>query len=78
MAAEGGASSWHHELSPSDPQLTHIQPRSAQLSPIKPPPLLAAAGDDTVVYSALSRPLPDYALTHVFSRVGTGRAGGWV
>jgi RNA recognition motif-containing protein len=34
---------------------------------MKPPGL---AHDDSVVYSALSRPLPDYALTHVFSQVG--------
>jgi hypothetical protein len=53
-------------------------PASAGVSPMKPPGL---AHDDSVVYSALSRPLPDYALTHVFSQVGPGgavqrRAGG--
>jgi hypothetical protein len=42
---------------------------SAGVSPMK---ALGLQHDDTVVYSALSRPLPDYALTHVFSRVGPG------
>jgi RNA recognition motif-containing protein len=41
---------------------------SAGVSPIKG--LAGLQGDETVVYSALSRPLPDYALTHVFSQVG--------
>eukprot|EP00887_Chlorella_sp_A99_P005987 scaffold27.g5987.t1 len=76
-AAEGtaSASSWHAELSPADPALPH-HPRSTSVSPIKPLAIgaaaspAAAAADATVVYSALSRPLPDYALTHVFSQVG--------
>lgn len=42
---------------------------SAGVSPIKS---LGLQHDETVVYSALSRPLPDYALTHVFSQVGPG------
>ncbi len=49
---------------------------SAGVSPIKG--LAGLQGDETVVYSALSRPLPDYALTHVFSQVGPGAPGaGW-
>ena len=49
---------------------------SAGVSPIKA--LGGLQGDETVVYSALSRPLPDYALTHVFSQVGPGaRCAKW-
>lgn len=47
---------------------------SAGVSPIKG--LAGLQGDETVVYSALSRPLPDYALTHVFSQTGQGALGG--
>lgn len=43
---------------------------SAGVSPMKP--LGLPQHDDTIVYSALSRPLPDYALTHVFSQVAPG------
>ena len=46
------------------------QAGSAGVSPIKGS--LGSLSDDTVVYSALSRPLPDYALIHVFSQVGPG------
>ncbi|KAL4539612.1 hypothetical protein Ndes2437B_g02024 [Nannochloris sp. 'desiccata'] len=38
-------------------------------SPIHLPPL-PSFDDATVVYSALTRPLPDYALTHVFEQCG--------
>jgi hypothetical protein len=46
------------------------QAGSAGVSPIKGS--LGSLSDNTVVYSALSRPLPDYALIHVFSQVGPG------
>jgi RNA recognition motif-containing protein len=38
-------------------------------SPLHLPPL-PSIDDATVVYSALSKPLPDYALTHVFKQCG--------
>ena len=53
-------------MSPLRPATVH---GSAGASPIKPHGL---PHDETVVYSALARPLPDYALTHVFSQVGPG------
>lgn len=34
---------------------------------------LPSPGDPTVVYSALHRPLPDYALSHVFQQCGSGK-----
>jgi len=49
----------------------HAAAGSAGVSPTRP--LGLPSHDDTIVYSALSRPLPDYALTHVFSQVGPGR-----
>ncbi len=38
-------------------------------SPLHLPPL-PSIDDNTVVYSSLNRPLPDYALTHVFQQCG--------
>ncbi len=64
--SEGGAPKWRH-----DPLASPEQPlpgsQSCPISPLKP-----LQQDESVVYSALSRPLPDYTLAHVFSQCGPG------
>jgi hypothetical protein len=75
-ASAGGASTsmsdnvtggWR-ELSPD-----HLQ-GSTGVSPIKPMQL-PSTGDETVVYGVMRRPLPDYALNHVFAQCGPGVYG---
>lgn len=55
---------WHDMGSP-EPPLPGSQ--SCPISPLKP-----LQQDETVVYSALSRPLPEYSLVHLFSQCGPG------
>lgn len=59
-----------HAATAAQQQAAAAAASSAGVSPIKP--LGLPQHDDTIVYSALSRPLPDYALTHVFSQVAPG------
>lgn len=66
--SEGGLPKWSHEVSPDQP-LPGSQ--SCPISPLKP-----LQSDETVVYSALSRPLPAYSLESVFAQCGPGEAAG--
>ncbi|PSC73543.1 RNA-binding 45 isoform B [Micractinium conductrix] len=70
QSAPGSAamSPLHHAAAAAQQQAAAAAAGSAGMSPVKP--LGIPPHDDTIVYSALSRPLPDYALTHVFNQVG--------
>ena len=76
QSAPGSAamSPLHHAAAAAQQQAAAAAAGSAGMSPVKP--LGIPPHDDTIVYSALSRPLPDYALTHVFNQVGPGAPPG--
>jgi hypothetical protein len=59
---------WNRESSPDTGSAGVTRAASAGTSPAVS--ARRPLSDDTVVYSALHRPLPEYALTHVFSRCG--------
>lgn len=62
--SQHSGSPWR-ELSP-DAAISHASPKGSGGS-INPTHYI---GDETVVYSALNRPLPEFALSHVFSQCG--------
>ena len=69
--SEGTMPKWRHQQQQGDPMASPEQhlpgSQSCPISPLKP-----LQQDESVVYSALSRPLPDYTLAHVFSQCGPG------